>query len=596
MALLSSCSEDLIPENVKAGSNDLPAGEMNYVFANKTQFTDSPTTRAGAVTNKRWQAGQTIKIKFLQDGNNTYLLARNKVKEIANEWLEYANLDFEYVSSSENADVKIAFNWNNERVVWSKIGTDCRAVAQNAPSMNLVLYLNNESEINTNSFKAAILREFGHVLGLINEHQGPNSTVKLDATKARNYFAMQGWTDAQITAMLEAYNTSTVNSTVFDEESIMLWYFPGNITQNGMATRFNYILSPTDKYFIKSIYPGRGPVLPQVVDLTFELKGRNGEKYDYPYTGVRIGEYYWVNNNFYHRIPFLDWGTLTGWENNTPITQARLNRYVSCVFIDPSRFQVDIAQFDRYYGIHYCRSSVDYMSNNGKIYENGALTNWELPSYHDYRQLFAMSPFYDESRRALGEIDVRFALSAYENSNPLAFNIWDPNGTGYNVYWFLPRNEKYNIYNFNMMPSGSTLNGPTVWYNGLGPIQPGGGWDGVLGDIYHLFYTSKWHTKEANVVIHDYLDTANGFSYHWLPVRWCRKLTDEELGYKLYVNNSQTDIRKMGLNDPVPAGYRELEKGYLRGFYVQYILDNPNPKYTIADIVEFSRNVADRTL
>jgi hypothetical protein len=78
-----------------------------------------------------------------------------------------------------------------------------------------------------------------------------------------------------------------------------------------------------------------------------------------------------------------------------------------------------------------------------------------------------------------------------------------------------------------------------------------------------------------------------------MNVRWCRRLSDIELGYKLYINANQTDIKKLDLDTPPPSGYKELPHGYVRGFYVQYILNSPKSTVTVSKIVDYARNVED---
>lgn len=70
-------------------------------------------------------------------------------------------------------------------------------------------------------------------------------------------------------------------------------------------------------------------------------------------------------------------------------------------------------------------------------------------------------------------------------------------------------------------------------------------------------------------------------------------ITDIELGYKLYINKDKTDIKKLDIKDSPPEGYTELPRGYTRGFYVQYILNNPNTKLTVSEIVNYAKNVQD---
>lgn len=312
------------------------------------------------------------------------------------------------------------------------------------------------------------------------------------------------------------------------------------------------------------------------------------------YNAVRIGEYYWIDRNFTHTIKKGN-----GFENDVPITQNILNRYLERVRIDPQYYQLsNITNFEKYYGRYYSYPSIEYMNKYCFMAdENGnKIEGWRLPFPADYRQLFAMSPFntsHDATHTNLNERDVRFALSSMNGENPLAFNIYQGNSP-YKVYWF---EKSTNIYGFNMMPGGARLNGNGRWCNGLGPN--GGCYDdGLRGDIYHLFYTVYLSVQNTNntlgyVGIHDYITSKEYESYHYLNVRWCRPLTDIELGYKLYINKEKTDIKKLGLKDSPPKGYTELPRGYTRGFYVQYILNDPNTKLTVSDIINYAKSVQD---
>lgn len=319
------------------------------------------------------------------------------------------------------------------------------------------------------------------------------------------------------------------------------------------------------------------------------------------YNTVQIGEYYWVDQNFYHFIP---WGA--DFENSYPMTQAVLNKYLQRVNIDPKYYQVDIYTFEKYYGRYYSYPSVLYMNRYGEMHNeyNLKLSGWRLPYAEDYRQLFAMCPFNltaDSYHEYLNERDVRFALSAKAGENPMAFDIYQAGETSYKTYWFEPYHVT-NKYKFNMMPGGARLNGDGRWCNGLGP--DGGCYnDGKKGDIYHLFYTCVLATENPrdelsieNVIIHDYIFTEPNHSYHLMNVRWCRPMTDAELGYKLYINSDLTDIKKLDLGAVPPSGYKELPHGYMRGFYVQYILNKPDSNITVRDIVRYARQVEDNLI
>lgn len=337
--------------------------------------------------------------------------------------------------------------------------------------------------------------------------------------------------------------------------------------------------------------------IPQSVKVKFYSTDNNtimGE-----YTAVRIGEYYWINQNFTHVVPYG-----ADFENAYPITQQVLNKYVQRALIDTSLYQLkNIGDFDKYYGRYYSYPSILYMNQFGQIYNeyNEPVKGWKLPSPEDYRQLFAMSPFnttYDGPHSSLNERDIRFAMEARNGDNPLAYDIQNPGNSPYKTYWF---NSQYttNMYGFNLMPGGARLNGDGPWCNGLGP--DGGCYnDAKKGDLYGLFYSAYLavdhpndHLAIGTVSIHDYADTQENITYHMLNVRWCRRLSDAELGYKLYINSAMTDIKKLELNTPAPQGYTELPHGYIRGFYVQYILNNPNPTATVQDVVSYARQVQD---
>ncbi len=287
-----------------------------------------------------------------------------------------------------------------------------------------------------------------------------------------------------------------------------------------------------------TFYYKEGP--PNTVNLKFYTT-KKGFLADY--TGIRIGEYYWMNKNFSHKIP--DNGLP---ENDYPISQQVLDRYVERIRIDKSYFKLNnIDDFEKYYGRYYSYGGTLHMSEFGYMEnESGEKdSKWKLPYPADFRQLFAMCPFntsQDQAHTTLNERDVRFALSAKAGDNPMAYDL----NTGhpiYKTYWF-DTNHVTNMYKFGLMPGGARLNGWGSWCNTLGPVN-GCYTDGVAGDIYHLFYTSYFATNRPDdfayvgaVILHDYVDTQANLTYHFLNVRWCKKLSDEELGYKLYINKA----------------------------------------------------------
>lgn len=76
--------------------------------------------------SKKWSNGSTIKIKFL----NATVDQQNRVKSISQQWVNYANIKFEYVDNDKVADVKVAFSWNDDEVSWAYLGVDNKQVDQ----------------------------------------------------------------------------------------------------------------------------------------------------------------------------------------------------------------------------------------------------------------------------------------------------------------------------------------------------------------------------------------------------------------------------------------------------------------------------------
>lgn len=559
--LFASCNNE--NEEVIDYKSNNSGSAQNQVFAIKDGG-DEPTTLAGGLSNTKWDNGYTIRIQFI-NGGSAY--AKQKVEEYAREWLKYANLNFEFITSG-TSDVRIAFNYQDSYVAWSKIGKKALSVSRTQPTMNLPYY--NDIDVDSKEFRATVLREFGHVLGLVFEHQGPNASglFDWDEGKVITYFRQQGWTQDETLDLIEDYYTpQMIKGTIFDEESIMLLYFPAFLTKNNKETKWNTELSELDKAFIRDWYPGRNASTEEVPSkMTVKHLYDNKE---IEYTSVRIGEYLWLNSN-------LTYPQLTA-----HVSQHQINRSLWILGIDTLNYIVSPSDFHKYIGEYYSNGSRLYDLNSGTFREvrpTGSVEKqWGLPSKKDFRQLFAMCD--DGSANA-----VLTNLSYKENEVPIARKVQ-------NNHWM--HNTNTNKYGFNLVYAGARQHSGTfTWTN----KENGRSIVLAQSDLQQAFNMHTFPATDGLAVLEDYPSTEKFPSnFNWLPVRWCRKLTDAELGYKLYVNADQTDIKKLGLSDTAPAGYTELGNGYLRGFYVQYILDNPNPTKTISDIKNMALQLPDVT-
>jgi len=133
------------------------------------------------------------------------------------------------------------------------LGKDCRSISQNSPSMNFSWFSSATSDA---EFSRTIKHEFGHLIGLIHEHQNPTANIQWDKPKVYAYYAQQGWGSLQVdNNIFLKYSTSVTNYSNYDSFSIMHYPIDASLTTDGYSVGWNNILSIRDKFFINGIYP-----------------------------------------------------------------------------------------------------------------------------------------------------------------------------------------------------------------------------------------------------------------------------------------------------------------------------------------------------
>lgn len=153
-----------------------------------------------------------------------------------------ANLEFRFVNSDEDAYVRIGFLRNKGS--WSLLGTDHKNSTDKI-TMNFGWF-----DVPT------VIHEMGHVVGLVHEHQNPAGGIKWNDSKVYDWAAeTQGW-DRQTTYsnILKKYTHDQINGSNFDPCSIMLYFFPAELTTNNKGTEQNTCLSGTDVKWINHMY------------------------------------------------------------------------------------------------------------------------------------------------------------------------------------------------------------------------------------------------------------------------------------------------------------------------------------------------------
>jgi len=226
--------------------------------------------QAAFFKSKLWSKGSTIKIEFLENKGNAEWsdlaglerLAGGKgkldpleyelrklptydlvVKKVVEERIQpLVDLKLVFVPRG-NGNIRIGFD--NTSGAWSLLGTDCKM--EQGKTMNF-----GWIDVGT------IIHEFGHAIGLIHEHQNPKGGIKWDVPKVLAWAAQtQGWDESTARRnIIDAYSIESLNATEFDPKSIMLYFFPGELTLTGKGTKPNFILSERDVNHIYSVYEG----------------------------------------------------------------------------------------------------------------------------------------------------------------------------------------------------------------------------------------------------------------------------------------------------------------------------------------------------
>lgn len=201
--------------------------------------------KAAADKAYRWQK-RTIRVAFL-DGSNQL---RQRVADAAKGWEEPSGLRFEFVTSGPS-DIRISFR---HRGHYSYIGTVAERIPNNQHTMNLQF----TDATDTPEVKMITLHEFGHALGLIHEHQSPESEIQWNIPAVMDYY--QGppnrWGPEQVYSnVIEKYKGSqSMRTSGFDRNSIMLYPIDRRFTTNGFSSTWNIDLSATDRAFIREFY------------------------------------------------------------------------------------------------------------------------------------------------------------------------------------------------------------------------------------------------------------------------------------------------------------------------------------------------------
>lgn len=239
-------------------------------------------TRALLVQRKMWINGSTLRVRFMGGSAQEQQTAR----EQAAWWMDHANLKFVF-NNDADAEIRVAFDANDG--AWSYVGTDCRHIPVDEPTMNLG-FLDG----------GTAAHEFGHAIGLGHEHQNPAGGIQWNEQKVIHDCAgaPNFWSEATTRHnIIDKYSVNQIRGTEFDPDSIMLYFFPDSWVKSGRGTKENSVLSKLDKAFIASAraYPKVAKPITDVkvgaVSATRAEIGKAGEEDVFHFAANKSGKY-----------------------------------------------------------------------------------------------------------------------------------------------------------------------------------------------------------------------------------------------------------------------------------------------------------------
>ena len=198
---------------------------------------------------KRWaSSGVRLTVAFL---DTTDLALQKHILEHMNAWSKFANVKF--VPAKTDPQVRIARTPNDG--YWSYVGTDILHIPANEPTMNLEAFTLKTPE---SEYHRVVRHETGHTLGFPHEHMRRELVQRIDSKKAITYFKLtQGWSASEVRAQVltPLEESSLLGTPHADENSIMCYQLPGQITKDGKPIIGGVDIDATDKAFAASVYP-----------------------------------------------------------------------------------------------------------------------------------------------------------------------------------------------------------------------------------------------------------------------------------------------------------------------------------------------------
>lgn len=225
----------------------------------------APTGKARAAFMKSalWPKGTVLRIFFLGGSSSQRqwvynIVTTNLVPLLDPNWLKF---EWSHLNPSFTVDtcpIRISFKPSDG--AWAYLGTESLGIPTPEPTMNLG-WLDDQVDT-TNPLKGTgivVLHEFGHLLGMVHEHNSPN--VRIQWRKSEVIKELSGppnnWDINTInTNIFQKYNAADINGSAYDPKSMMHYYYSDKWMCNAdeLNITMNREMSALDKEWINKMY------------------------------------------------------------------------------------------------------------------------------------------------------------------------------------------------------------------------------------------------------------------------------------------------------------------------------------------------------
>jgi hypothetical protein len=201
------------------------------------------------LTSKYWgPAEKTLSVSFMEA---TPADLRARILLHMNAWSQACGISF--TQTSGTGDVRIS---RGPGGYWSYLGTDIRLVPPGRQTMNLQGFTMTTPD---SEYRRVVTHETGHTLGFPHEHLRRELVDRIDPQKAYAYFYRQAaWSKEVVDQqVLTPLAPGSFTGTPPDQDSIMCYQLPGEITRDGRPIRGGTTIDATDYAFASKVYPKR---------------------------------------------------------------------------------------------------------------------------------------------------------------------------------------------------------------------------------------------------------------------------------------------------------------------------------------------------